>query len=388
MATEVYVLPGFMGSKLKKVPGHGRVKEIWLNRTELALNGPDALDMAYPGPLPGPLATGPLIDAGPVDEGPYGPLLTELGRGPFIPLFWSYDWRLSIRVLASQFANTLNNVSKGKDFYVVAHSLGGLIARWAYGLWKVDNNVDRWKRTVYLGVPHGGTYTAVTALSGYAPPLSLTAMLFIALSRASKRLNNPLTPQPAVQERLNQVLASFPCLYQMLPVGTGPWAALDPDLGEVNKVANYTANNAFVRQARLDEGLTFRSDLAASLALPRPPEVCVTGGPAETPHLLDKVSELGEVGGYKWTASGDGCVPDDRATLPGVNTLQVDAGHQVIPCHASVLTRIRGLLTNGLPGNLVVADPVLPAPSLQSFIDPWQPQPVSKFPALITRGDP
>jgi hypothetical protein len=408
---EVFVVPGFMGSRLRKVKGFGAVKDIWVNKTELVVNGPDNLDLAYPGPAPGPLANGPLTDFGMVDTGLYEPLMKAIANAGYTPNFFSYDWRLSIRTSGQLFANVLVNSFKTKDIWVIAHSMGGLVARWAYPLWLQSSNAARWKRSIYLGVPHGGTYSAISGLCGWSPDLSLTGYIAVGVGLLVRRVQNLTGSRQSLQERYNQVLASWPAMYEMLPAQSGPFSGLDPQLSQENDARNYAPYNSHVTDARLNNALTFRTELANLLTDPRPSEVSVYASGTETPSMLDDPSKFGEVGGYKFTAHGDGVVTVERAILPGLNGIELSSSHQQIPANARFLSFVKQLLDDGLPSPIVAPNPLPEVPQPQappapgagelgpwkgelirvgpplSFIDPGPgPTPVNS--SLPVRGDP
>lgn len=365
----VWIIPGFMGSELRKVPGHGRVRSIWLNKTEMAVNGPDNMDLEYPGPAPGPLANGPLTPGGGVQTGLYEPLMTRLAELHYIPQFWAYDWRLSLDVLGQQLANTLMSTYETQPLYFVAHSYGGLILRWAWHIFRQFRVVDRWRRSVYLGVPHGGTYDAVSGLCGWSPELSLTSYLAVSVGLLVRRVLSPLGDRTPLQERYNRVLASWPALYDMMPAASGPWSGLDPKIGETLKVANFTGWNPHVTQERLDAGAARRSQLIAWLAEPQPSSVCVWSRGQRTSYGVGDPAFFGAADGYNSDLSGDGCVTQTRATLSFAGSLEVDSTHQQLASNARLLANLDRILEGLLP--YPAFEPTPEAPVVQPTAPPF-----------------
>ncbi|MBI3559343.1 hypothetical protein HY085_03010 [Candidatus Gottesmanbacteria bacterium] len=83
----------------------------------------------------------------------YQPLLTALN-----PLIFAYDFRKSVADSAASLNNFLTDKAAGKKANIVAHSMGGLIAR--HCLEKIPGCAAKINKIVTSGTPHQGTLTA------------------------------------------------------------------------------------------------------------------------------------------------------------------------------------------------------------------------------------
>ena len=74
---------------------------------------------------------------------------------------FDYDWRLGIDELGRTLAESVRQ-SAAPSVMIVAHSMGGLVARAALGL----DGMEKVSRLVLLGTPNFGSYAPVQALRG------------------------------------------------------------------------------------------------------------------------------------------------------------------------------------------------------------------------------
>src|SRR5439155_1744281 len=131
--------------------------------------------------------------------------------------FHDYDWRLPVAQLGGALAERVR--AAGSRVAIVAHSLGGLVARAALAL-AGTGNVER---LVLLGTPHCGSFAAVQALRG---------------TYAVVRKVARLAGQASAECLAAEVFSSFPSLYELLPAGGGAtdlfderaWAAAVVDM--------------------------------------------------------------------------------------------------------------------------------------------------------------
>lgn len=159
--------------------------------------------------------------------GIYGPLVAtldrmgfkETGAKPNLTLF-AYDWRLDLEVLAGQLATRLGQVAArlgpDEDIAIVAHSMGGLIARLVLetGAFSAEPWFGRVRMLTTLGTPHLGAPLALARILGLDSAMGISGADFRRM--ASDR--------------------RYPSGYQLLPpdgeapcwdvAGTGPLAAL------------------------------------------------------------------------------------------------------------------------------------------------------------------
>jgi pimeloyl-ACP methyl ester carboxylesterase len=195
-ARPIIVIPGILGSKL--CDGAGAV--VWGNRDSLW--NFDRLALPF-GADPETLAHRPcgLIEsiqvAGPFRVHQYGPLLSYLNglRNAAVRVF-PYDWRLSNFYTARQLKRFIDESfpDPARKVDIVAHSMGGLVARIYIQELGGDKRVDR---LVMMGTPHRGA-----------------GQVFKTVEQGWNWWQNAMAGGlPAIRE----TLLSFPSVYQLLP---------------------------------------------------------------------------------------------------------------------------------------------------------------------------
>lgn len=156
----VFVLPGTMGSQLKRGD-----ECIWLSYWDLARG--KLADLGIDAPEVNPLD---LLDSY------YGDLMQYLARSHRVEPF-PYDWRVSVLKsadrLAAKVAELLPWCEQNKQpMRFLAHSMGGLVTRAMIArrpdLWERVQKLEG-SRVVMLGTPNAGSYEAVRWLTGFNP---------------------------------------------------------------------------------------------------------------------------------------------------------------------------------------------------------------------------
>ncbi len=84
---------------------------------------------------------------------------------------FAYDWRLSIKAAAEKFGEELDQAiadakKRGKPLHIVAHSMGGLVARLALKERWTDFKAIPGSRLLQLGTPNAGSHSMATVLMG------------------------------------------------------------------------------------------------------------------------------------------------------------------------------------------------------------------------------
>src|SRR5262249_7852643 len=108
--------------------------------------------------------------------------------------FFAYDWRLSLSDLGKKLA--LQIKSEDSKVHLVAHSMGGLVARSA--LLDKPKNLHR---IIMLGTPNFGSFAPIQALRGQYSIVNKIAFIDIAHSK----------------EDLANIFRTFPGLCEMIP---------------------------------------------------------------------------------------------------------------------------------------------------------------------------
>ncbi|MCM1984538.1 CHAT domain-containing protein [Lyngbya confervoides] len=315
----VFLLPGMMGTHL--AIAHRRQ---WLHLPSLAWGGL-ALNLALD-------RTG--IEPEGLVEGVYDQLEARLIR-EYEVIRFGFDWRLSMRHAAHHLAQQIQAqfCSHPRPVYLLAHSMGGLIAR---TLW-VDHApvwhelIRRGGRLVLLGTPNYGSYVPAQLFTAQHPMMHLLAATDLKNSR----------------KELTQVLRSFPGLVELLPykddhdlLNTARWQEL---------AADYAPEESLLQQAR-----DFRQRL--NEAVDPDHMVYVAGIAPTTPCRMDHRATLVIFGS---TRLGDGTVPWSLGLIEGVQTYYVDAEHGQIPNYLAAHGGVLDLLAQGKTRQLTTDPPPL-----------------------------
>ncbi len=214
-----FIVPGFLGStlSLEKPPKD----TIWANPSALALGLIGKMRLAPDGISPG-IPDGeflvPFTPLADYYEQMQVSLLAGLAQEAYEIIPWGYDFRLNIAFAGSELANyVIQLVDASKPCSIVAHSMGGLVARYAWFTLAANGNENLIRRIITLGTPHQGSYTPVDLFSGNEQ--TLTEMVFV-----SNLVKVILTPFGLVGNKpfwtpmdILILMGTWPGLYQLLP---------------------------------------------------------------------------------------------------------------------------------------------------------------------------
>lgn len=302
-APRVLIVPGIMGSQLglkRAAPLPNDI--VWLDPLDIQQGRLAVLRVG---------AGAPIVPLGAV---PYSHLRLKLAlraRG-FAAEFHDYDWRLSIAALGRALAERLAAAGR---IAVVAHSMGGLVARAALR----DPRTLSVERLILLGTPNAGSGAAVQALRG---------------TYAVVRKVARLAAQPSAEALATEVFTSFPSLYDMLP--TGAWsgradlldAAAWPRSGPQPRPELLAA-------ARATHGLLAPADarFAAIVGVGQP--------------TVTAVARRRDDFVYTLTRHGDGTVPAASAVLAGAPCAYARVAHSDLTRDPAVAAAVVDLLERG-----------------------------------------
>ncbi|MCK6408669.1 MAG: CHAT domain-containing protein [Thauera sp.] len=199
------MLPGTMGSALS-----ADGQPVWLHYTTLLRGGL------------GRIALGATqVSADDLLDDFYGPLIEFLAEQHRVEVF-PYDWRRSVRSAAARLAEALEQwlpqaEREGQPVHLVAHSMGGLVARAMIAdgsrgtaVWKRITRLPG-SRLLMLGTPNLGSYEAVRWLTGFNPTQARLALLDFTRST----------------HEVVDLVREYPGLVELLP-----FAAEDPDFSD------------------------------------------------------------------------------------------------------------------------------------------------------------
>ncbi len=299
----VLILPGILGSILARVRGNSAPEPVWIDFLKIALGRltllklPDAAQMRA-------------ID---VHQATYLKLKLWLQDQGFDAEFHPFDWRMSIPELGRELAARVK-ADPATEVSIVAHSMGGLVARAAVG-----HGMDKLERLVMLGTPNFGSFAPAMVFRGVYPFLNKVAALDLRHSAA---------------ELAGTVFNTHPGLTQMLP-HRGKFGAVD--LYDIDQWPSAGARPA----PRL---LTSALDAQQKLAIAPDKFVMIAGVDRETTVGL-RVADREFI--FERSRAGDGTVPLDLAVLPDVLTYYLAEEHGSLPKNATVHRALLDILRSG-----------------------------------------
>src|SRR3954452_3128037 len=203
----VVVIHGIMGGNLSAFDNSGGSHEIWVNILRLIGGAITQLRLSDDGlkgfdPRFDVRATG-------MNKRAYGEILLALSANWNVRPFW-FDWRKDLNIAAAGLEASLQSwFADDEPVHIVAHSMGGLVARTF-----IKNHGDHWKRMwdaqtngklggglVMLGTPNYGSFVIPQAMVGIEGIVSK-----LELADLFHNMDDVLA-----------VLNSFSGSYQMLP---------------------------------------------------------------------------------------------------------------------------------------------------------------------------
>jgi pimeloyl-ACP methyl ester carboxylesterase len=301
--TRVLILPGIMGSRLCDAR-----QVLWIDPERIGAGHLTRLRLPSREPI---RPIGVLLNS-------YARLKLRLQIAGIEANFFSYDWRLGVDELGAALAARILN--DGEPVTLIAHSMGGLIARIA-AKQLAKHHV---RRLIMLGSPNRGSFAPVQALRG--------TYRFV---RKLARLDLRHSPEYLAEN----VFCTFPGIYHMLPAlhGRSSVDLLDP--------ACWPADGPVPDPALLRRVAAVRKRLA------RPDErmVHIVGVNRETVVAVKRTAAGFE---YRSSMNGDGTVPAALAMLPDLDCYFVDESHGNLPGNAQVIRAIIDLVRRGSTGRL------------------------------------
>ena len=317
----VLLLPGVLGSSLGFAPPGAAAPHayynlqnvIWLNPLYLVTNAVINLQLASDGVSPGPLTWGYPVESLGVLASGYQPLIDWMVAQGWNVYPLGYDWRKSIQISAAAVWAAAQEYFQGSPFVIVAHSMGGLVARWVWKLALAAGQPSQIARIITLGTPHFGSLTAL--------------MAFFALNEYYDKLAAAIgwrvfPDDGAHSAVLDTMLASWPGWYELLP-----WRDSGPFFQNNQAAAAAIYQTAFytglplISQGWLNAAAATQ-DALANVFPPAPNLVCFAGTKYITPVDLSDLASGVSADSYV-PGTGDGVVPVDWASPTGVIAIQV-----------------------------------------------------------------
>jgi pimeloyl-ACP methyl ester carboxylesterase len=349
------LLPGIMGSHLSE--GGERV---WFDLGRMAAGGIERLKIDRPG-----------VTASDVFGDFYSDFTDFLQASHSVDVF-PFDWRISIRDSANALATLVEQrladaERNGQGLHIVAHSMGGLVARAMLAL-----RPDLWRRLkslpapacfrlIMLGTPNHGSFQAVRLMVGQYGIADLVALLDYRHSRWE--LMDIFNRYPGAAELLPWADSGRDFADPML------WRALRAEAGEnwplPDKAALRTARDtwALLRDAPADgECMAYVAGWSGRTAC----DYVIEQNSGETGYPARRIV-------FQSTRRGDGTVPWDLGRLAGVPTWYAEGvAHDQLLAHKPAFAAYLDLLLTGGTDRLPSAEPagvrgLAPADDLQAM---------------------
>jgi pimeloyl-ACP methyl ester carboxylesterase len=311
----VFVLPGIMGSRLGLLQRRGNPSLLWLHPIAIAHGG--LAQLALP--------AGKALRALGVMLPGYLKLKLSLEIAGFRPVFHPFDWRADLENLARALLRAIAK-SGARKVHIVAHSMGGLVARIALG----HDRERRIHRLVQLGTPNHGSFAPVQALRAVYPTVRKIAALD--------------HHHDSAEHLARTVFLTLPGLYQMMPT------ALSPDEPNLFDPAQWPQDELLPDARMLAHAWNVRR------RMPPPDERCavIVGTHQQTITSVRRCEDGFE---YSIRCDGDGTVPLSRALWNDAETWFVQENHGALPNNTDVVAAVNALLKEGTTSRLSKSRP-------------------------------
>lgn len=304
--TRILILPGIMGSTLGTTDD-----EIWLDLLGVIVGDLSKLRI--------PPEAGLRIGSLGVMLSTYLKLKYRLRIGGFDADFWPYDWRHSIAETGELLAKAIED--DGNEVHLVAHSMGGLVARAC-----LKSPPSRLGRIVTLGTPHHGSFSPLQAFRGAHSVVRKLAFIDFAHD----------------QNDLAEIFGTFQGLSEMFPspgiipldlfdLGSWPTGGPRPDADLLKR--------AKAVQKALPTGKSSPKGIFQIIGINQ--------------QTVVEANIVGAEFAYTMTNEGDGTVPMVCATLSDAEgTYYVEEEHGSLPNNATVAKAVQSLIATGKTSEL------------------------------------
>jgi pimeloyl-ACP methyl ester carboxylesterase len=318
----VIMLPGIMGSNLissKK----GNDDLIWVNLFRIALGRVARLRLTADGSRE---EDGDYkVSASIIDKRTYTRAMLKLSaRWDIQP--YAFDWRKDIDESSKGLKEFISNKFKDKPVHLVAHSMGGLVARnfirMNKELWeKMRGDGAQGGRLVMMGTPNFGSFSIPQVMTGAEKMVRWLSKL---------DLSHSLT-------EVLDIINTFVGSYQMLPA---------PDkISEKTIYRQDTWGDYPVSETHLARAAAFHEGLKDPTTINPERMVYIAGCNRETLARLT-VNGPGDFT-YYTTYEGDGRVPFSLGLLDNVRTYYVEEDHGSLPKNEKVIGALDEILERG-----------------------------------------
>lgn len=335
----VLIVPGILGTNLVvRRPGRAGAYTLWLSYAELLQKGLARLRLEEDGTTEYvETYRGQVVAGGPLEHY-YGLLKASLLERSWTVVDWGFDWRHSISDNGASLATYIAGPLSSKPVYLIGHSLGGLVCRWAYSVLANAGHADYIARIVTLGTPHYGSYGMVQAFAGIG---DLFRQIVTAVYAA--RVLSPTIL--LLDAQVAAPLSSWPSSYQLFPDPLGPSAPDDPKRPDMYLPATWAERSPIPFTSRLEGIPAWWNSMRGKLP-PAQMMVTVIGKGADTP-VRTVAGDPFHTGDYVYV-DGDNTIPVIDASVPQYPVCSVRGAHESLPRHPKVIELLTTLLLDGL----------------------------------------
>ena len=354
LSGNVVFLHGITGADLSVTENGGKPGSVWVSIPQMIFGGIRKLKLAANGKDESNSRL-KVIPTG-VNKQFYARAIVAL-RAKWNVEPYAYDWRKDIDAASDGLAALIRQRFPGQPVHLVAHSMGGLVARNFIKrqpqLWKSmrDATLTRGGRLVMLGTPNYGSYAITQVLTG-------TDALLARLERFDLKDN---------MAELLDVTNSFLGTYMLLPAP----GKLPNGAQPIYERSTWGSTPA-VSQAHLNRTFEFYKSLDSGSTID-PERMVYVAGVNQTTIGSVEVLSPGEFK-YGFTRLGDGRVPHSLGLLDGVQTYYVDEMHGDLARNEQILRELDDLLKTGkstamatMPGAAVRGPMLLDAPPARAY---------------------
>jgi pimeloyl-ACP methyl ester carboxylesterase len=312
----VVVIHGIMGAELAALDASGAQDPIWLKLLRIVTGRFERLRLGEDG------RTSPYdVRATGILKRHYGELLLSLSQRWNVRAFW-FDWRKDLNLAAAELQAQLSGwFGDDAPFDIVAHSMGGLVARTF-----IRNYPGRWetaaRRLIMLGTPNHGSFAIPQVITGAEPIVRKLALLDPYHSRAA----------------LLDILNTFPGSFQMLP---SPLRL--PEMARLYEPRTWGELN--VPERHLAAARRHHEELSGVVDPGR--MIYIAGYNQPTFSGIADWERMDAAEGYLMTRDGDGRVTHELGKLEGVPIYYVEENHGDLPANKDVLDALDELLESG-----------------------------------------
>lgn len=300
-ADRVLILPGIMGSKLGYARGGLFDDVVWANPLAIGIGRLAELKLPA-GKNVRPVGTFLFT---------YLKLKLRLQISGHDADFFPYDWRQSIPALGKSLAAEIKG--NGRKVHLVAHSMGGLVARAA-----LLNNPQHLGRIIMLGTPNFGSFAPIQAFRGADSMVRKVAFIDLRHSAAE----------------LAGIFGTFPGLCEMIP---------SPQKFSTDffKLSSWPKGGVRPAQAILTDALKNQTLLPTDYD-----DLFVIAGIDQQTVVGARID--GDEFLYTSSSAGDGTVPLQSARLPSAKqTYYVAESHGSLPNNERVRRAVESILARG-----------------------------------------